>query len=252
MGELLAVVEGFPHMMWMFRGQADIDWPLLPKAGREEYYIPNRAGEEAYFPNQDLVRFEQWRHAAIAYHPSLPENLFDCLACAQHYGLATRLLDWTANPLIAMFFAVEEQPSRDGGLFVYLPELDKDLRGREMSQVDRTVRFTPRPLDKRILNQSASFTFHPKPNVPLKPDLLPSLLGPYAPEGTASNLVRLRIPAGAKKWAAAQLDQLGINRRTLFPDLDGLSSFINWQTKQVAGRRPATDPTEPPYEIVPI
>ena len=45
-GELLKLVESFPHMMWIFRGQADADWPLLSKAGRPEYFIPNSADED--------------------------------------------------------------------------------------------------------------------------------------------------------------------------------------------------------------
>jgi hypothetical protein len=30
------------------------------------------------------------------------------------------------------------------------------------------------------------------------------------------------------------LDEIGVNRKTLFPDLDGLSNFVNWQTRYYA------------------
>jgi hypothetical protein len=36
---------------------------------------------------------------------------------AQHYGLPTRLLDWSTNPLAALFFACNGEPEQDG--FVY-------------------------------------------------------------------------------------------------------------------------------------
>lgn len=66
---------------WIFRGQADILWPLIPKAGRAEFRNDN-----------DLGRFNAWRSRALA-HGLLPDNDWECLAIAQHYGLATRLLD---------------------------------------------------------------------------------------------------------------------------------------------------------------
>jgi hypothetical protein len=244
-GEVLNLVQSFPHMMWLFRGQADADWPLLPKAGRSEYFIPNSADEEGYPLNQDLLRFQQWRHWAVAFHPDVPTNDFEALAVAQHYGLATRLLDWTTNPLIALYFAVEDQPDKDGGMYLHLPERDDDLLTRKLTEVDRPIRFSPRPLDKRLLNQYSAFTYHPQPHEPLEAKPMPSSLAAFAPPETMSSLVRIRIPAPAKKWATSQLDQLGINRRTLFPDLEGLSAFINWETRQVAGKGPERDPMKP-------
>jgi hypothetical protein len=249
-GEVLKLVESFPHMMWIFRGQADADWPLLPKAGRHEYFIPNSADEDGYALNQDLARFEQWRHWAVAYQPDLPANDFEALAVAQHYGLATRLLDWTTNPLIALYFAVEDQPDKDGGMYLYLPDLDRELTTKKLTGVDRPVRFSPRPLDRRLLNQYAAFTYHPEPNKPLTQEPFPEILRQFAPTGLKSRLSLVRIPWQSKKWAMSQLDQLGINRRTIFPDLEGLSAFINWQTRQVAGKAPEPDLTKPQPAIL--
>jgi hypothetical protein len=247
--ELLKIVESFPHMMWIFRGQADAEWPLLPKAGRHEYFIPNSADEDACFPNQDLARFEQWRHWAVACQPDLPSNDFEALAVAQHYGLATRLLDWTTNPLIAFYFAVEDQPDRDGSLHLYLPDLDRELTAKKFSGVDRPVRFSPRPLDRRLLNQYAAFTYHPEPHKPLLPEPFPESLRQFAPTGVDSRLNRICIPWQSKRWAMSHLDQLGINRRTIFPDLEGLSAHINWETRQVAGEVPESDPAKPLPEM---
>jgi len=72
--------KGVGHL---FHGQAHIEWQLLPKAGRKEYYLPN---------NNDLTRFNNWEDQAIAYG-YMPTSLLEGLAIAQHHGLATRLLD---------------------------------------------------------------------------------------------------------------------------------------------------------------
>ena len=90
--ELHQLVECHPSeagLGWIFRGQADASWPVVPLAGRPEY----NTGTE-------LGRFREWRTRAIAYADSIPENDWEALALAQHHGLAARLLDWTHNPLI--------------------------------------------------------------------------------------------------------------------------------------------------------
>ena len=61
--------------------------------------------------------FESWKLRAIEYLAQRPGSDWEWLAIAQHHGLATRLLDWTRNPLNALWFAVCEQGTEEAVLF---------------------------------------------------------------------------------------------------------------------------------------
>ena len=56
-----------------------------------------------------------------------------------------------------------------------------------------------------------------------------------APEGV--DLLAIRVPAQAKPMVLRQLNAIGINRKYLFPDLEGLSSLVNWETCRIVDSR---------------
>ncbi len=222
---------------WIFRGQGDITWPLRPKAGRPEYYLAaNPTWKERGQTSADLGRFGQWREEAVAFTQSLPKNQFECLAFAQHYGLATRLLDWTTNPLVALFFAVESHGMVDGGVFCHFPwwSVNREKASLE-SKLDRVSKLTPRPFDRRIVAQGAVFTYHIQPEVALQPRAPEKEAEIAVPGGV--DLVQIRVLAKTKPMIQRQLSELGISRKTLFPDLEGLSDFVNWKTARTADFR---------------
>lgn len=207
-------------MGWWFRGHARTEWKLIPKAGRPDFFLPN---------NRDLGRFNYWRKQAIAYMPTLPSNDWECLAVAQHFGLVTRLLDWTENPLVATYFAVVEQFDADGAVWMFQPEMyvQEDALGLNVEGVGYA--FIPRAISARIINQKAMFTVHSPPdkeievrqNISLKDDV---------------NLARIVIPKELKQEVLEHLNDYGLNSVTLFPDLDGLSRHVNWQTAKMVTR----------------
>lgn len=89
--------EDFVNGEIIYRGMADKDWKLLPNLGR---YKDLSNGQE-----YNLV------HNLLSFRPEAFINLnsnFEILSKMQHYELPTRLLDFTTNPLIALFFACND------------------------------------------------------------------------------------------------------------------------------------------------
>lgn len=237
LAQYVQLLQRFPALAWMYRGQSDISWPLRPKAGRPEYYLKATSyWIERGQTSGDLGRFGDWRKQAVAFHERLPTNDFECLALAQHFGLATRLLDWSSNPLAALFFATEGGGESDGAVYCYSPKklVDPELFAPQQCAV--IAAYHPRPFDRRILAQGGLFTCHPEPQEPLQPEDMDNDSIRELSE-VAVNLVLVRVPADMKDILQRQLNDVGVNRKTLFPDLEGLSEFVNWETRQMASRR---------------
>ncbi len=228
---------------WWFRGHADCTWPLVPKAGRPEFFLPVSPRKQPFDLSPldgEHERFRRWKQQAVAYYRELPQPDLECLAIAQHHGLATRLLDWTGNALVAAFFATWEHASSDGCIYCISPFKEPVLRVNVVSigslSTGGSVRaYVPPAISPRILNQAGAFTEHSPPNL----DLLTA-----TEEETRHKIeiVRFRIPASCKTDIQSSLNQLGVSRATLFPDLDGLSAQINAETSRLVAERSAVKP----------
>jgi hypothetical protein len=106
----------------LFRGQAEHDWELIPKLGRKSLKLTAsdvRVAEKDIFKKFDLE--------SRPYLPASVETDWDRLVLAQHHGLPTRLLDWSKNPLAALWFAVENPAKEDKPGVVWVFEFKDDL-----------------------------------------------------------------------------------------------------------------------------
>ena len=234
--------EGFATI---FRGQSE-DFPLIPKVGRLPYLdqtsVPdNLAGSRrTYQLDERETRpgsverriFEQFERMAPSFSSAIPTDRWELLALAQHHGLPTRLLDWTFNPYVAAWFAVSRRPrprQRHGVIWIHVPDYDdyvtpeeRALSPLELSRTDSTrpLIFEPRFITSRIRAQDGVFTVQLFNNA--KKRFLP--INKY---GTHRGcMTKIVIPPHAFAAMADELNYVGVNSASLFPDLDGLSQKI--------------------------
>lgn len=197
-----ALAEHRRGALWIYRGQAEADWPLVPGVGREPALIASE---------QEL--FAAWKRGAVRFVERPPPSEWDWLAIAQHHGLATRLLDWTSNPLAAAFFACCNKAPGDAVVWAFSPRMHADT-GASPFDGQGVALFRPSAHAARIARQGAAFTVHGPPG--------------QSVEDRHGGLHKLVVDSGYRDRLLAELSLYGISHATLFPDLDGLARFVNW------------------------
>lgn len=195
--------------MWVFRGHEDRDWILAPTVDR----LTTKGISHRLFEQELLFEFEL---RARPYLRRRPADTWELLALAQHHGLPTRLLDWTSNPLVALYFAVEN-PACATDSAVWCLSRNEEVtssRRKQPFDIDSISFYDPPHVSPRITPQSGLFTVHP-----------PALEG-WHNRPWPGERAMIEIPRHGRQNIRDSLARCGIHSASLFPDLDGLSRFL--------------------------
>lgn len=231
---------GSPEYIW-FRGEPDCNTPLLPSL-----YRPKHDGSS----HDENKLLQMFRMRAPSYG-EVPKrgNIDQWLFLAQHVGIPTRLLDWTQNSLLGLFFALNNKnpivwlldPIKLNNLSISLDSQKKqkvangfpltwhrpdppiinigheNIRGAweyDQRGLSLPVAVHPTYLHPRMSAQRSAFTVHGYKKDPIS-DIVP--------EGILS---KLEIRPSAINSILSELKILGIMSSTAFPDLDGLADEL--------------------------
>lgn len=188
----------------VFRGHTDSTWDLKATIDRLREFSSNE--ERKAFLNRLLGEFKR---CAAGLGATLPPSTQDLSweLLARHYGLATTVLDWTQSPWIAAYFAFEDTISLsaecvaiwclDREIFATkaIPEIeivdDESLLSENVRAIEQGGLF----MQIRQIEQNAVDYLEP-------------------------NIYKWEIPSRDGRIALKELDDMGINRRNLFRDLE--------------------------------
>ena len=222
---------------YAFRGLSDSDYRL-------ETTLIRLQGFYSELERHLLRNFRKYAHRRVVER----DSVWHWLSVAQHYGLPTRLLDWTHSPLIATHFATAniEKFDIDGVIWAVnyekahqlLPaklrlQLEKEganvftveilsesvtslTRLSDLSDSPFVIFFEPPSMDERIINQFAFFSVMSSPTA-----VMDDWLKDYP------DIFRKIVIPSAMKWEIRdKLDIDSITERVLFPGLDGLCHYL--------------------------
>lgn len=206
----------------LYRGQANSTWKLDASLTRDKKYRNHEV--EMYY---DILSLKP--DAFINDH-----TVYERLITMQHFGMPTRLMDVTRNPLVAIFFACNnlDRAKSDGVVYTFAPE-PKDFLNFEDQKLDSLKKLFDkkngenRPDDflagvwfikgvaknQRISNQSGDFIFvGDGDKIQEKLRDLPNLV--------------IVIDAPTKHVLLEQLESLNIHGGAVYPDLTHMSNYI--------------------------
>ena len=223
--EIKSIIYSTNHRL-LFRGHSDESWDLLPSVKRKCSAI-----QERYLTNEFKVK-AQSRYS----HCPTVDDYSSWLSLMQHFGLPTRLLDWSYSPLVALYFALSSNnESNVPCIWVLAARILNENQGfepliypinaqsyesliipafKKREETGTVGVAMGNEFDSRIQLQQGAFTIHSS-NTPLNKF-----------ENAADFLYKLIISSNCKRELYEELQILGISKSYLFPDLASLSEDL--------------------------
>ncbi len=242
-----------------FRGHSKKYETLTPGLFREDYTYDFFQATRPQYEIELMVLFKRYSHSLLLDLPDHSDHI-TWLFWMQHYGIPTRLLDWTENILTAAFFAVTGNPKEDAEIWTIFPQ-----------QLNNTSKFGGIPTSEHsFIKYLSGKPYHNNPEKLLEeleikeePKLPMAFVAPYIFPRMSSQqsvftihtgmddefaienilkdekyITRYIIPVSLKLDFEKRLSYLGFNYRTLFPDLDGLANFFKRDSRDLGWGQP--------------
>ena len=177
-----------------FRGQEKSEWHLEPSIHRGKLLE-----KENYVTNDFYIYVNQ-----IEDNAPLKEDYAAWMSLMQHYGLPTRILDWSSSPLVAINAYTVQQ--------MLMPAF-KDKVILEDQFVDKIIACHSVKKDLRMYSQQSSFTVH-------------NSLRKLEDICDEETLFKFIIPQCCKESMYESLNILGISTRFIYPDMEHVSGDV--------------------------
>ena len=197
----------------MYRGERLAERKLMTKIGQTK-----DKNDDLITPRKESLILRAFQKRAKLQMIKEPTSQTDWLMLARHHGLPTRLIDFTTNPLVALFFAVEkEMPKYDKGkpsvvYALFETRTTKQEKINDPFSIEENAVINPYYISERMFSQQSRFLLVAKP----------------LEEINDTDMLKFHIPENLRKTIKKELNKCGINRMNLFRDLDSIASFIEW------------------------
>ena|ERR1043165_2738108 len=204
--------EEFQRSRFLFRGQMDSNWKLESSFDRW-FSALNSNLERIQVADQLLAVFKD-ECERLQIEETIRTNDVSLLALGQHFGLPTRLLDWTDSPYTAAFFAFSDHISSGappGAICLWALDRNHPIWTKEMGVEVVNVSYYG---NLRLRNQMGSFTLSRTPF-----SCLEDYVSNCRDSGTP--LHKIILSTDLAKTALADLDLMGINHSRIFPEILG-------------------------------
>lgn len=202
----------FPYHNYIFRGQSNEEWGLVASFDRSYGGLPFEERQK-----MEKLLIEGFRDLCIGWDGKdkfKNYSLLQLMSVGQHYGLPTRLLDWSYSLYIAAFFAFSDIEEVAPSAAIWVLDMNHESWNAGYGVSIETARIDENDRQKY---QYGVFTLNKSPEKSIE-DYLSICAKNHSVDGS---LYKIIIPVKEKKVILGDLDMMGINHFNIYRGMEG-------------------------------